>query len=79
VADALYKPPLVTIRVNGADVPNRFVVGTANQLHVLALPPTTHSSAPFAAPTIRRLELGVGGGAEGGYSATITFAAIPLR
>jgi hypothetical protein len=79
VAETLYKPPLVTIRLNGADHPNRFVVGTGNQLHVLALPATTHSSPPFAALTIRRLELGVGGGAERDYSATITFAAIPLR
>jgi hypothetical protein len=74
VADTVYKTPLLDIRLNDAPG-NRFVVGTEGQLHLLVPADPPGPSDQFALQPIRRIELGPG---SRGYSATITFFAIPV-
>jgi hypothetical protein len=70
----VYKTPLLDIRLNDAPG-NRFVVGTEGQLHLLVPADPPGPSDQFALQPIRRIELGPG---SRGYSATITFFAIPV-
>ncbi len=78
LADTLYKPPMITMRVDDAAVASRFLAGTASQPHLMAPARTTDFRPPFRAFPIHTFELGVAGTSSAGYSATITFSAIPM-
>ncbi len=77
----LLKPPDVYLKVwtgGRQPVSYRFVTGTQADEHVLSVPLTFGYAAPFAPPTVDRLEILGGGWAPGHGDISITFRAITI-
>ena len=77
--DRAYKPPIITVKLNKAVAGNRFVVGSAGNLHVLRPASTLGYSAQYAPAPIESMTFVCNGGAPCPSHVTVAFSSIPVR
>lgn len=74
----LFKTSSTNMVVNGDNVPNRFLVATASQPHLMIQPGDLRYSCPFSYQPINRFSLVGGGDSPGTTGVVVSFYSMPV-